>query len=51
VPRANARAIAVLPFANQSSDPSLDYLADGFAESIINSQQDEIAEIERELAP
>ena len=30
------RAIAVLPFINTSSDPSLDYLADGFAETIIN---------------
>ena len=32
-----AGTIAVLPFANHSSDPTLDYLADGFAESIINS--------------
>ncbi|HEX6623365.1 MAG TPA: winged helix-turn-helix domain-containing protein [Pyrinomonadaceae bacterium] len=35
--RSTARAVAVLPFANLSSDGALDYLADGFADSIINS--------------
>lgn len=30
-------AIAVLPFNNVSGDPSTDYLADGFTESLINS--------------
>jgi serine/threonine protein kinase/tetratricopeptide (TPR) repeat protein len=30
-------SVAVLPFENQSGDPELDYLGDGFAESIILS--------------
>jgi eukaryotic-like serine/threonine-protein kinase len=30
-------AVAVLPFANQSSDTSLEYLGDGLAEAVINS--------------
>jgi eukaryotic-like serine/threonine-protein kinase len=30
-------AVAVLPFANQSNDASLDYLGDGIAEAVINS--------------
>lgn len=34
---AYASAVAVLPFTNDSSDQTLDYLTDGFAESIINS--------------
>ena len=30
-------AVAVLPFANESNDASLDYLGDGIAEAVINS--------------
>lgn len=30
-------SIAVLPFANNNNDPTLDYLSDGIAESIINN--------------
>lgn len=30
-------AVAVLPFANESNDSSLDYLGDGIAEAVINS--------------
>ena len=33
----HVEAIAVLPFANSSAEPNLDYLSDGIAESLINS--------------
>ena len=33
---ATATGIAVLPFANDTGDPSIDYLADGITETIIN---------------
>ena len=35
--RPRGKSLAVLPFANSSADPHLDYLADGITESIINS--------------
>lgn len=31
------RAVAVLPFANATDDPDLDYLSDGLSESLINA--------------
>src|SRR2546425_5720637 len=41
VPAESARpaisSIAVLPFVNVASDPNLDYLADGIAETLINN--------------
>ncbi|MGE5092533.1 MAG: protein kinase domain-containing protein [Bacillota bacterium] len=36
-PRADARAIAVLPLANMSADPENEYFADGMTEEIINA--------------
>ncbi|HVG25350.1 MAG TPA: tetratricopeptide repeat protein [Thermoanaerobaculia bacterium] len=35
--RAGIDSIAVLPFANRSGNPDLDYLADGIAETLINT--------------
>ena len=35
--KSGIESIAVLPFANRSGNPDLDYLADGLAESLINT--------------
>ncbi len=35
--RPTINSVAILPFANDSKDPSADYLSDGITESIINS--------------
>lgn len=48
----NARSLAVLPFANTTADPELDYLCNGVTESLINtmSQYAELKVISRRSA-
>ena len=37
VPAASTESLAILPIANQSGDPDLDYVSDGITENLINS--------------